>query len=298
MKESTTILFEEFSAAHPYLNSARTLDKYAKLLRRERDMVEDEIEELVGADVTIASAQGTPPPLATPIPVFTAPASSSVRLKPLEIPTFNGDITEFPSFKETFIAATLNMPAVAQFLHLKTHLSGSALAAVSDLPTNENSIRDAWRILTTEFGNPSALQDALYNSLQNLKATDGRAPDLRRFVDSLEQICLKLTRAGENPDQRFLTNIVERKMPFNILQEIHKAKLSNAGSHWSMTDLKQKLKDILKLRESMNRVMDQIHVENPRPSGQSRPPPIYQQPGRPLTNKSRDSSNNNQPRPH
>lgn len=291
-------IFDEFTSNHPYLDTGKELDKYAKKLQLDRDEIEDEPEELVGGDITIASAQSSPPPQAMqPAPTQSAPPSSGVRLKPIEIPTFGGDITEFPCFKETFTAATLGMAPVPQFLHLKAHLTGSALAAINELATNEQSIKDGWRILTAEFGNKCALQDALYNDLQNLKGTNGSAMDLRRFVDALEQICLKLTRAGENPDQRYLTNLIERKLPFGILQVIHKAKLAENMTHWTMTDLKQKLKDILRLRESMGRVLDQIHVENPKPVGQGRPGPNNNQQYRPRRSHVEQSSAQNPPLP-
>ncbi|XP_073965340.1 uncharacterized protein isoform X2 [Choristoneura fumiferana] len=80
-------------------------------------------------------------------------SSPLVKLPQLELPTFHGELKEWPTFKNLFTCAVdrSNIPTLQKFQYLKTALKGEAAGLVSSLLISEENYSKALEILTTSL---------------------------------------------------------------------------------------------------------------------------------------------------
>ena len=114
-------------------------------------------------------------------------AKTSVKLPKLTLRSFSGDLTQWFTFWDSFIAAVHNnsqLVDVDKFNYLKSLLSGVALEAVQGLALTDANYKEAVTILQRRFGNRQQIIDKHMDQL--LKADSITSPrnvvGLRRHV--------------------------------------------------------------------------------------------------------------------
>lgn len=115
----------------------------------------------------------------------------------MEIPIFDGDISLYKGFKETFFRAVdvKRCGKIEMLIHLKSKLSGIALQAIATLQNTETSFDEAWKILDRDFDNPRLLlqqniQRALscYTENRNEQSLLNFAYETRTLFANMEQL--------------------------------------------------------------------------------------------------------------
>ena len=92
---------------------------------------------------------------------------SGIRLERIKMPTFAGNIRDYPSFKTDFIRQVLpdfkNDEHAAAYT-LKSCLSGVPLSIIRNV---DDDLAEMWKRLDDKYGKPSKFTDAIMNDIKN-----------------------------------------------------------------------------------------------------------------------------------
>ena len=116
---------------------------------------------------------------------------NNIRLPRLNIKTFTGKPTEWPTFIETFEAAIDNNETISnvqKFQYLKSYLSGQAEKCIDNLLLTNANYVEAMKLLKERFGNTQLIINAHVSQLMKTSAVEeGNVPRLHNFLDTVEQ---------------------------------------------------------------------------------------------------------------
>ncbi|XP_066904944.1 uncharacterized protein [Halyomorpha halys] len=80
----------------------------------------------------------------------------SIKLPTINLPTFNGQISDWVSFKDTFISLihnNVNLSEIQKFHYLKSALKGTALQSIAGILTTSDGSEQAWAALVQKYDN-------------------------------------------------------------------------------------------------------------------------------------------------
>ena len=98
------------------------------------------------------------------------PNDSLLRMERMKMPTFSGNIRDFPRFKDDFekqVMPTLQSDQSVAYV-LRTCLSGEALNIVRNV---DNSLSEMWKRLVDRFGRTTKLADVIMYDIKQLRVT-------------------------------------------------------------------------------------------------------------------------------
>ncbi|XP_018372882.1 PREDICTED: uncharacterized protein LOC108767469 [Trachymyrmex cornetzi] len=152
----------------------------------------------------------------TPIQV-NYPVYHATRLPRIDLPKFNGTLSDWLSFKDLFHSLVIvnhSITAVEKLQYLKTSLTGSAAHLLKNMAVTEDNFPKAWETLSSFYENKTLLVNAALQSLLNLKRMNKEsAMDLERLYTSAMQIYTSLEtlrRPVESWDDFLVFLIVQR----------------------------------------------------------------------------------------
>ncbi|KAI1726358.1 Zinc knuckle family protein [Ditylenchus destructor] len=207
-------------------------------------------------DVTVTPSPNVIPTRPRRLPMLQLPA--------IALPEFDGKLSEWPSFWQKYKTMihdvdSYDMPTVHKLHFLKECLKGRAASAISDLDEVEANYQPAIDKLEAEFGNPLAIKQSLYHSLQILKPTTGKRDDLRRFADELDKICSHLIRMGEDLESLLIQELIQDKLPPYLVKILISSRNSlPTGEVWTTAKIRQKLRTTLNEQEEVFRAQQRI----------------------------------------
>ena len=107
-------------------------------------------------------------------------ATSSVKLERMKMPTFEGEVREYPRFKDDFMKQVMpqmqNTESAAYAL--RSCLGKKELDVVKGL---EDDVEDMWQRLDEEYGDPATVADTIVNEIKRFTPiADG---DKKKFLD-------------------------------------------------------------------------------------------------------------------
>ena len=122
-------------------------------------------------------------------------------MKPLEVPTFDGDKRMFEDFWALFesLVNASTEPANLKMARLRQSLTGKALEAIRGLGVSPLEYDEAKKILQTKFGGMRRLLRAYMDQLEKLptiRINDVQA--LEKFVDLVGITVVKLQAEGRD----------------------------------------------------------------------------------------------------
>jgi len=94
--------------------------------------------------------------------------SSQIKLPPINLPEFNGNMTAWVSFRDTFCALVHNnrvLDNVTRLNYLKLSLKGDASLIISSIELSAANYRTAWGILLDRYENTRLIVDAHITAL-------------------------------------------------------------------------------------------------------------------------------------
>lgn len=145
--------------------------------------------------------------------------ASAARLPKLDLPRFNGDLLEWPTFWEFYYNAIHTNPKIGnreRFTYLHTCLEGPAKQTIEGLSLTDKNYGIAIDLLKERFGKEDAIKQALHKELRELKKPDSSAAGLRRFLQRLERLCRQLEEFGEELDSNEILFNLQAKLPTDI----------------------------------------------------------------------------------
>ena len=194
----------------------------------------------------------------------TVPSRSSdrVKLPKLVLRTFNGDITMWASFWESYESAvhsSRELSDIDKFNYLNSLLIGTAREAVAGLSLTAANYQDAIAILKKHFGNVQQRKAKHMEILMNIESvTSSRdLKGLRKLHDSVESHVRSLTAIGVNPTSygSLLVPVLLNKLPPE-LQLIASRKV--AEEDWNLAPLLKIIEEEIAARERVQTKPSQV----------------------------------------
>ena len=208
------VIDEAFSYRETVVETRIQAENFLKTLTRESSSKIQKVEP--------PSLIEEPNSVNTEIDIF--PKISSCKLPKINLPTFSGDITMWPSFWETFSVAVdeIACSEVTKFTYLKSVLKDEAKAAVEGLSLTAANYSVAKNILNQRFGRKEKLIFAHVQELLNLAISkDPTLKQLWELYDTLVTRIRSLQNLGISGDSYgvILTPVVLSRLPQDIRLE-------------------------------------------------------------------------------
>ncbi|XP_044754984.1 uncharacterized protein LOC123313938 [Coccinella septempunctata] len=208
-QEQLQDLHKNFSKTHSYFESAwpeSCLDhEYfaSSVFFEEYSLYQSAFSKLIQLNMSLNPVDSQPSTSAqAPQPSQTRP-----RLPDISIPTFSGDFSKWPAFRDLFQSLVINSTSISDIerLHyLRTCLSHEPLDTISSLPLTEVSFPIAWKKLMDKYENKRLLLSSQYSKLLSFSLANQKnstASSLRQFIDSIVNPLQSLKALGEDLEQ-------------------------------------------------------------------------------------------------
>ena len=204
------------------------------------------------------------------VEVPATPSSGSARtiVKPklpkLVIHKFNGEITKFRTFWDSFSSAihtNTELSPIDKFNYLKSLLEGPASQAIQGLSLSATNYQAAVEILQDRFGKTQQIISSHMDNLLKISpCNDDKASHLRSIYDKIYANIRGLESLGVNKDQygSFLIPIIMSKLPSEVRLQIARVSVREV---WEVEELMDVIKGEVEARE----ISDNIKVTERKP---------------------------------
>ncbi|UYV76518.1 hypothetical protein LAZ67_14000927 [Cordylochernes scorpioides] len=142
-----------------------------------------------------------------------------VKMPKLELPTFDGRLESWLSFKDLFFSAVgsnSQIPNIEKLQYLKGQLRGEALRLVNAFPITADNYVEVWQTLLTRYDNPKDLIfTQIDNALRLPKLADDNHKSMFKLLDSCNEIVRTVKVLGYQIDSLsdvFLVKIIQDKL--------------------------------------------------------------------------------------
>ena len=225
----------------------------------ERGEVESEIEEIICL-MEHALADKSHPAATVAPPTNVNHSSNSqnsrdsikVKLPKLTLPSFNGDITQWTSFWESFsstIHECTSLADIDKFKYLQQSLKGTAFETIAGLPISNSNYKEAIDLLQKRYGNKQILISKYVETLLALPAIESSndLQNLRCLYDRTEATVRSLRGVGVSDESygTILTPIIMAKVP----SELRLILSRDLSDEWDLSGLLDIFGKELALRE-------------------------------------------------
>nr|XP_027222490.1 uncharacterized protein LOC113814643 [Penaeus vannamei] len=178
-------------------------------------------------------------------------STSDAKLPKLELPKYDGDLTQWQSFWDRFTASIdrTDIPVITKFTYLQSVLQGKALSAIRGVTLTVPNYKVACDILKNRFGRPQIIINAHIHALMNISV----APKIRganyveslwNLLDQLHWHVRSLESFGINNKQFgvVLTPLVLGRLPQEIRLEWSRESTNHEGDlEWLLTFLQKEI---------------------------------------------------------
>ena len=188
------------------------------------DVFKEKIQMAI-IDATGLISAKDPPPSERPSVVASSPvlpaATTRVKLPKLSLKKFNGDLTKWSTFWDSFeslIHQSLDLSPIDKFAYLNSLLDGSEAEAISGLRVTAANYEEAMAILQKRFGDKKQIIAKHMDILINLNAVTAHnnIKALRQLYDSIETQVRGLKALGIESDSygSLLSSVLMSKLSF------------------------------------------------------------------------------------
>ena len=177
----------------------------------------------------------------------------NVKLPKVELPKFDGSVTEWMSFRDFFgnaVHRNSSLSNIDKFTYLKASLTGKAAEAIAGLPLTRANYDSAWGLLEKQFGDKQRLIESFMNKLVKISSV-AESRDVARLRGSLGQVeviirGLQSLSVDENTFGSLLVPILLEKLPEDIKLQVTRLISSEI---WDLRELLQLLSKEIEARE-------------------------------------------------
>ena len=227
-----------------------------------------------------ASSQPSKPP---PTESFSATTSLTYQLQQLKLPSFDGDVEEWPTFIQTFSYEVdrLDVPGTAKLICLRRLLSGEALRAIKGLSNTDANYQVAVNILQKRFALADKRTDILMKRLIQAPGLTPSCPpkQLREAVDTIVSTVRELEAHGVSSESYGI--VVRPILEEKLSQEWSKGwarRKKNNGGEATLSEFVTYLEDEIEILEAAQRNKNNDHPGHHQASSQH---PGYATPSQP-----------------
>ena len=166
--------------------------------------------------------------------------SAKVKLPKIPLPKFNGDITKYFSFWDSFqsmIDSNEDLSSVDKFNYLQRSLEGAAARAIEGLPLRERTYAAAVELLRERFGNKQKVINTHMDQLIELRSCEtANASQLRLLYDKINIQVRGLEALGVTSDTYgvLLAPLIMSRLPNQISLQISR---QTTKDFWSLDEL-------------------------------------------------------------
>jgi len=181
-----------------------------------------------------------------------------VKLPKINLLRFNGEITKFNAFWQSFECAihrNSSVPAVNKLNYLLSLLEGPAYRALEGLSLQAENYEAAVEILKTRFGKKQSIINAHMNALLKLKEHPNDSTDqLRKIYDKINVHVRGLDSMGMSPESygNLLIPIIMSRMPKEIAMQVA---LTTSEEVWNITEILDIICREIEAAEISSRIM-------------------------------------------
>ena len=175
-----------------------------------------------------------------------------VKLPKLSLPSFDGDITQWTSFWESFSSTIHECSSLAdidKFKYLQQALKGHAAETIAGLPISNRNYHEALELLQKRYGNKQIIISKYVETLIGLPTIESSNDlhKLRCLFDKTEATVRSLRGVGVSEDNygTILTPIIMAKVPSELRIIISR----NLSEEWDLTGVLENFGKELALRE-------------------------------------------------
>ncbi|KAK7603948.1 hypothetical protein V9T40_004221 [Parthenolecanium corni] len=177
------------------------------------------------------------------------PSSSIVhqftKMKEIEPPTFNGDLTKFFKWKNLFVNLIHNHPPnemgnTLKLYYLKKSKVGEVEGLLTDFNLSDEGYVSAWDFVLFRFEKHRSIAKAFFRKLQHLEPIKNER-NLQKLLDSTNSVIRGLSAAGEEINDTF-----SRFLAFHTSTKLDSATLKDWEDSLSNTDTYPKFEQLSK----------------------------------------------------
>ncbi|XP_065354766.1 uncharacterized protein LOC135949205 [Calliphora vicina] len=190
---------------------------------------------------------------------------SELRIPPIQIPDFDGDLCNWLRFRDLFKAmvhSKTNLSNVEKLEYLQTKLKGEASSIIKHLqPSNEN-YAIAWNLILENYDRPDLIEKQYFDLLFRQKSLKNATyTEFRKFYNNTVEVynALKVVNASINSWDSILLYHIEDKLDFETIILWRREKKDNESQTFSQ------LLRFLKIR------LLELEETQPSPSTRQRP---------------------------
>lgn len=198
-------------------------------------------------------------PMSVPPPLM-GQAHMYSSLPKMQLPTFNGNIKQWPSFWAAYEAAVHNqpLPPIQKLTYLIGLLKDQAKEAVEGYALTPDNYQHVITALKDRFARSDRLRTALFAELQRLPAAD--AKNVRPTLASVQRIIRQLETMQENIATGHYEMLIETKMPLWVLNQLYVVK--DTAPAWDIHQLLSCLEKIVSRQETAKALLGESHEKN------------------------------------
>ena len=206
----------------------------------------------VSTEITTESVIEHSSPETNPVSMPMAQFVQKTRLPKLSLPRFNGEITKFRTFWDSFQSAVDNNPnltPIDKFNYLYSLLEGPGLHAIQGLTITEDNYKSAVEILHLRFGRTQQVIAAHMDELLKLPTCSGsKATSLRLIYDKVSVNVRGLEAVGVKADQyeSLLIPVIMSKLPEEVRIQIAR---NTSKDVWEIGELLNVIQKEVEARE-------------------------------------------------
>ena len=181
------------------------------------------IEKATGPAPAAAPTVPPPPTTSAATPTSTPSATNKVRLPKLTIKAFNGKLTAWTPFWDSFKSAIHDNPELSKvdkFNYLRSMVTHGALEAISGLTLTGANYDEAIEILRRRFGNKQLIINKHMEQLLSIDAVTSQhdVKGLRHLYDIIEANVRSLDSLGVKAESygSLLSSVLMNKLPSKL----------------------------------------------------------------------------------
>ncbi|CAJ0602625.1 unnamed protein product [Cylicocyclus nassatus] len=145
-------------------------------------------------------------------------------LSKLELPTFDGNLLDYPEFSSRFatlVGNKLQLDDTTKFSLLKSCLRGKALHVIQGLSMTPGNYRIAMDILRTHFDDKVTLKHILYTKLASLPACDPEGRHLLSLYNQMFSLVRQFSNGTDDSKEKALGALLLNKLPPRVRSQIY-----------------------------------------------------------------------------
>ncbi|XP_071136836.1 uncharacterized protein [Mytilus edulis] len=182
---------------------------------------------------------------------YTVPSaiSSNHRLPKLTLPTFNGNILEWPSFWDSYESAVHYNPTLTDVQKFKAQLENEAAQTITGFSLTNANYAEAVNVLIERFGQTHKITQAHLQALLDITPPRNELIRLRMFYDKMESLVRGLESLGQTQDSygNLLVPIIINKLPGEIRKHLAR---EHGTTNWLLRDLRKSILKEIQIMEA------------------------------------------------